>query len=205
MASPGNSLCERYGKWLLLITLVHEGGTKICHDLLYVTRKLSYTKKELYAFLKANETRIKADKYQMHILYPPDRNTDDSKFDIPLYTKIIEGLYGHHYSKLVSDLRKLRNSIFHQGNVEFTKKEFDDLWEKASKILESHGFNMNTVHGLKEAKFSQLQEYGKPILDCIELFLQGNKELLFIFLLHILHFQTFYPCLFLMYLFSCNS
>ena len=109
-------------------------------------------------------------------MYPPDQITDESNFDITLYTKIIKGLYGQKYDTLVGDVRKLRNNIWHKGDPELTEEEFENLWEEASKTLTFHHFDMNSVAGLKECESSRFQEHGKRFLNCIEVFLQGNKK-----------------------------
>ena len=176
MPSPLDILCKRYEKWLRLLILIHHAGTKICHCLLHTERRLPNDGKELYKFLRINKERIKADEYQKCILYPPDQNTDESNFDITLYTKIIKGLYGRKYDTLVGDLRKLRNNIWYKGDPELTEEEFENLWEEASKTLTSHHFDMNSVAGLKECESSRLQGHGKLFLNCIEVFLQGNKK-----------------------------
>ena len=182
MASPIGSLWKRYEKWLRLMTLVHHAGKEICYKLLFTKRKLPTDGSSLYHFLKISEQRIKPDKSQKLVLYPQNQHTDSANFDIPLYTKIIHGLFGLHYSKLVGDVRMLRNKMFHQGNAELTEKKFKDLWEEASEVLESHEFDMNSVAGLKECSFDQLREYKEPVRSCIEGFIQGNKEsLLFCF------------------------
>ena len=176
MTSPLDILCKRYEKWLRLLILVHHAGTKICHRLLHTERRLPNDGEELYKFLRINEERIKPDKCQRCILYPPDQNTDESNFDITLYTKIIKGLYGRKYDALVGDLRKLRNNIWHKGDPELTEEEFENLWEEASKTLTFHHFDMNSVAGLKECESSRLQEHEKLFLNCIEVFLQDNKK-----------------------------
>ena len=160
MSSPLDISCKRYEKWLRLVMLVHHAGTKICHDLLHTERRFPNDGKELYEFLRVNEERIKPDKSQKLILYPPDESTDESNFDITLYTKIIKGLYGRQYDRLVGDLRKLRNNIWHKGDPGLTEEEFENLWEEASETLTSHHFDMNSVAGLKECESSQLQEQG---------------------------------------------
>ena len=176
MASPIVGPWKRYEKWLRLITLVHHAGKEICYNLLFIKRKLPTNGRTLYDFLKVNDTRIKPEGKQKDVLYPQNRNTDMNEFDIPLYTKIIQGLYGLHYCTLVGDLRALRNKLFHKGNTDLTEKEFKDLWEQTSKKLESHEFDMRSVAGLKECDFDQLQEYKKPLRNCIEILIQGNKE-----------------------------
>ena len=176
MSSPLSILCKRYEKWQRLVILVHHAGTKICHNLLHAERRFPNDRTELSEFVRINEKHIKPDKYQKLILYPPDQRTVESNFDITLYTKIIQGLYGWEYNRLVDDLRKLRNNIWYKGDPELIEEEFEILWQEVSETLTSHYFDMNSVAGLKECESSRLQEHGKLFLNCIEVFLQGNKK-----------------------------
>ena len=176
MDSPTVSPWKRCEKWARLITLVHLAGKEICYKLLFIERKLPTNGELLYEFLMKNDTRIKPEGKEKLVLYPKNGNTDMNEFDIPLYTKIIQGLYGSHYSDLIKDLRALRNKFFHKGNVELTEKEFKDLWEETSKKLELHGFDMHSLAELKECNIDQHQEYDKPLRNCMERFIQGNKE-----------------------------
>ena len=193
MSSPLDILCKHYEKWLRLIILIHHAGTKICHDLLHTKRRFPNDGKELNKFLRINEKRIKPDKYQKLILYPPDQSTVESNFDITLYTKIIKGLYGWEYDRLVGDLRNLRNKVWHKGNPNLTEEEFENLWEEVSKTLTSHHFDMNSVAGLKECESSQLQEHGKLFLNFIEVFLQGNEKS-FVFFSYVLCVFGYFIC-----------
>ena len=181
MTSSVGNLWNRYEKWLRLMTVVHHSGKEICYNLLFTKRRLPTDGKSLFNFLKINEKRINPDEHQKSILYPPNEKTDPFEFDIPLYTKIIQGYYGRYYYSLVKDLRTLRNKMFHKGNAELTEKEFKDLWEEISRILQSHDFDMDSVAKLKDCNFSQLQEYENPLRGCIEGFIQGNKESLIIY------------------------
>ena len=176
MASPVNSLWKCYEKWLRLMTLIDHAGKKICHDLLFITERLPEDEKLLYSFLKNNEFDIKPNRDQRSILYPHNHCTDKSKFDISLYIRIIQGLCGSKYEKYLDNLRKLRNRLFHAGCTNFTEADFKMLWSDASNILKWYNFDMSSVAGLKDCEFSLPQEYGKPLLDCIQALFKGNLE-----------------------------
>ena len=176
MASYVDSLWKCYEKWLRLMTLIDHAGKKICHDLLFITERLPEDGKLLYKILKDNEFYIKPNREQGLFLYPDNHCTDKSKFDITLYTRIIQGLYGNKYVYYLNNLRKLRNKLFHTGSTNLTQADFETLWRDASNTLESYNFDMNSVAGLKDCEFSLPHEYGKPLLHCIERLLQGNVE-----------------------------
>ena len=177
MALLDNSVCKRYEKWLRLVGLVHFGCKKICYDLLHTKEGLPTDGGDLYIYLSFHKQNIKPEKFQWELLYPPNEITDESKFDITLYTRVIHGLYGTKYERLLYDLRKLRNTEFHRGKIQLREAEFKELWEKASNILKSHDFDMNLVAGLRDCEFSQVQKYSETLLDCI----QGIVEILTFF------------------------
>ena len=191
MTSPFGILWKRYEKWLRLITLVHHAGKEICYKLLFIERKLPTNGELLYEFLEINKERIKPDKNQKVVLYPQNRNTDISEFDVSLYTKVIQGLYGWYYQDLLKNLRMLRNRLFHKGRTKLTVEEFRDLWEEASNILESHKFNMESVAGLKECDFDQLEEYKKPLRNGIDGVIQGNEEEWFVFFFNLFYLSKY--------------
>ena len=176
MASPVLSLWEYYEKWLRLVTLIDHAGKKICHDLLFITEQLPEDGKLLYNILKKYEFYIKPNRDQRSILYPHNRCTDKSEFDISLYIRIIQGLCGNKYEKYLDNLRKMRNRLFHTGCTNLTEADFKTLWSDASHILKWYNFDMSSVAGLKDCEFSLPQEYGKPLLNCIEALFKGNVE-----------------------------
>ena len=176
MASPIHSLWKCYEKWLRLMTLIDHAGKKICHDLLFITEQLPEDGKLLYNILKNYEFYINPNMDQRSILYPHNRCTDKSEFDISLYIRIIQGLCGNKHEKYLDNLRKMRNRLFHTGCTNLAEAKFKTLWSDASNILKWYNFDMSSVAGLKDCEFSLPQEYGKPLLNCIEALFKGNVE-----------------------------
>ena len=174
MASPIHSLWKCYEKWLRLMTLIDHAGKKICHDLLFITEQLPEDGKLLYKILKKYEFYIKPNRDQRSILYPHNRCTDKSEFDISLYIRIIQGLCGNKYEKYLDNLRKMRNRLFHTGCTNLTEADSKTLWSDASNILKWYNFDMSSVAGLRDCEFSLPQEYGKLLLNCIEALFKGN-------------------------------
>ena len=197
MALLENSIIKRYEKWLRVVGLVHFAGKKICHDLLHTKEGLPTDGEDLYIYLSFHKQYINPEKFQSELLYPPNEITDESKFDITLYTRVIHGLYGTKYKRLLDDLRNLRNTEFHKGNIDLTEAEFKELWEKASNILESHDFDMNLVTELRDCGFSQLHKYSEALLDCIQDCIKGIVKI----------FTFSYPifCISACYYFLCSD
>ena len=110
------------------------------------------------------------------ILYPHHQCTDKSEFDITLYIRLLQGLYGNKYEQYLDNLRTLRNRLFHRGRTNLTETDFKTLWNDTSNTLKWYNFDMSSVAGLKDCEFSLPQEYGKPLLNCIKGLLKGNVE-----------------------------
>ena len=176
MASPVDRIWKCYEKWLRLMTLIDHAGKKVCHDILFIKERLPEDGKLLYDFLKYREYDINPNRDQRFVLYPHNNCTDKSEFDITLYIRIIQGIWGNKYEKYLDNLRKLRNRLFHTGSTNLTEANFTALWNYASNALERYNFDMSSVAGLKDCEFSLPQEYGKPLLDCINGLFKGNVE-----------------------------
>ena len=134
---------------------------------------------------------IKPDRSQAEVLYPANEITDETNFDISLYTRIIQGIYGEKYRRLLQDLRKLRNSEFHRGKIQLTPVEFEEIWAHALNTLGSHDFDVDSVAGLKDCNFSPPQEYAESLMNFIQDCIQGSVES-FIFFCHVIYMDTLY-------------
>ena len=172
-----DSLSKNYQNWLRLVTLIDRAGNKIWYDILHIKEGLRTDGNLLYNFLKNDKQHINPTRGQLVILYPQNQITDESKFDLTLYTRIIHGLYGYRYKEFFDDIRDLRNTEFHRGRTKISDAEFQNLWSRASSLLRKHNFDMSSIAGLKYCKFSRPQQYGKPLLNCIEGIIKGNVEL----------------------------
>ena len=71
-----------------------------------------------------------------------------------LYTSIIAKKCPPKYDSLVTDLRNARNTEFHRGNKNFSDKEFDQLWNDTTRMLQKHGFDLQLVGDLRTCDLS---------------------------------------------------
>ena len=149
MAAINTNLLKEYEKWLRVATLIDFAGRNLCHTVLHVTEQLSTDGVKLNQELEGLKSKICRFKDQQGILCPPSGIIDESKFDLTLYKSIIEKKSPKRYNSLVTDLSKSRNSEFHRGNKSLSDKEFDQLWNDTTQMLESHGFDLQLVGKLK--------------------------------------------------------
>ena len=169
-------LWKSYEKWLRIMTLVHYGGKKICYKLLHSKEYFPSDGSKFYVYLSFWRQEIKPEGHQVEILFPANEITDETNFDISLYTRIIQGIYGKKYKKLVQHLRTLRNSEFHRGKIHLTAVEFEKIWANTLNILRLHDFDVDSVAGLKDCKFSPPQEYAESLFNFIQDCIQGSAE-----------------------------
>ena len=148
MAAANDNLCQEYEKWFRLTTLIDFAGRHICYDVLFKIEKLPTDGALLYTELEGLKSKIRFHD-QREIVLPSNKITDHNKFDLTLFTSIIENKFRDKYKTLVQDLRSARNKEFHRGNKKLSDTEFDNLWNETTNMLENHGFDMKLVDDLK--------------------------------------------------------
>ena len=73
----------------------------------------------------------------------------------------------------MSDLINSKNSEFHRGSKNHFNKEFDQLWNDTTDMIQKHGLNLELVGDVKRCNLSTDQQF-KDITMCI--FFQGAVE-----------------------------
>lgn len=172
-------LYENSDKWLRLVTLIDFFGTKLCEDVLHAKESFPRDGMKLCNMLKQYQNKM--DNYQKEILCPPSGCTNESKFDISLYTRLIKAISKKDYGALADDLRKSRNSLHHVTNKSMSDTAFEDKWRSSCNMLKKHmskqqmldlDFHQN-VQELKNDKIITIDRF-KKTLGLIENQVQGN-------------------------------
>ena len=151
-------------RWLRLVTLTDYAGLKLCKDVLHRKEGLPDDGAQLYCRLKDFKNKMQF-KSQKEILSPTNGIIDESKFDITLYTKLIEVMFKPKYDLLIKDLRENRNVLCHMANKDISESEFEKKWKHVCEILERHDFT-EKVENLKNSNLLAIKKLGK-ILDSI--------------------------------------
>ena len=151
-------------RWLRLVTLTDYAGLKLCKDVLHRKEGLPDDGAQLYCRLKDFKNKMQF-KSQKEILSPTNGIIDESKFDITLYTKLIEVMFKPKYDLLIKDLRENRNVLCHMANKDISESEFAKKWKHVCEILERHDFT-EKVENLKNSNLLAIKKLGK-ILDSI--------------------------------------
>jgi len=88
---------------------------------------------------------------------------DLQKWDILLLVDALECLDKNSRSKL-EPIRKIRNIISHQGNMELENTEFENMWLTIAKILESYDVDQDELLKIKKLELDNDQQ-AKPNIE----------------------------------------
>lgn len=174
MAAANTNLLNDYEKWLRVAVLIDFAGKHLCRTVLHTKEQLSTDGAKLYKELEGLKSKICRFKDQHEVLCPSNKITDESKFDLTLYTSVIEKKFPNKYNSMVNDLRQARNREFHRGNKSISDKEFNQLWNDTTQMLQSHGFDLQLVGNLKTCDLS-LNEHFKDI--AMYIYFQGMVKI----------------------------
>ena len=120
-------------KWLRLVTLIDFAGAKLCNHVLHTKEGLPSDCKELYQWLKKYQNDM--DNYQKKVLCPSNRETDESKFDIWPYGKLIKAIFNDKYGAVAGDLRIARNDLHHTIVKDLSKLDFEKNLKSICEML----------------------------------------------------------------------
>lgn len=136
--------CEN---WLRLVGLINYAGKSICYDILH-TKKGIKDGEELYSKLIEYETNMH---YQIHneVFCPSDKTIDESKFDLLMYTTVIQIMFSTEYNDFIYDVTNMRNDIFHMKNISISMLDFQQRWIHANNMLKKYGFDVKSIGPLK--------------------------------------------------------
>ena len=162
-------------KWLRLLTLIDYAGTQLYKEILHTKEGLPNDGAQLYRRLTVYKDKMQFNK-EKEILSPPNRVTDENKFDITLYTNLIQVMFKSKYEALINDLRKKRNRLHHMANKDMSETDFESEWNSTCDMLQGYGFN----RPVKDLKIGNLlsNKNLKKILNFIESQTQGTVYVL---------------------------
>ena len=103
---------QNHGNWLHFVVLIDCAGSKLCKKVLHTKEGLPEDGSQLHYKLLPFKDEIEFND-QKEILCPPRGITDESKFDIALYTKLIEKMFQGKHNLLIRNLGKNRNDLHH--------------------------------------------------------------------------------------------
>ena len=154
---------EEYEKWLRVITLLHHAGNIACKYVFHDKGKIPDNGNRLYEHLLLNERDLKRKcrQEQLELIYPKNKITDTSKWDITLFTCVIHIIFGHdkYYKDFIDELRDYRNSFFHKGTVQMSQDEFNEDWDKISKFFVRYGVEQSDIDTMKTCNLDLNQNY----------------------------------------------
>ena len=153
--------------WCRLYMLLEFFGKQILKDIFHVNICAPENgTKSLYDFLSDFKCELQSlNSEEFKKVYPQNKKTDEEKFDISLFTKVIIAiLNGYHGSNnfcerkqkeiekdrnFIHWLRNQRNWLSHRGDKRFSKLEFKEVWQEVSKVFRDYGVDEASVKDLE--------------------------------------------------------
>ena len=168
----GRGIAVQSENWNRIVTLIQYGGTEACKYVLHTREKLPLNGADLYNALQRKKAdfdkllkkkAIKKEQYEN--IFPANGITDISKWDITLFTLVINTMFGKQkYKVLVDELRAIRNQEFHRGNSKIAEADFEKKWKELKQLFSEYGVDKNVIDGLKTCALDKLSQYR---YDCI--------------------------------------
>ena len=154
---------EDYMSWLRLVAFIDSGSKKMCAEILHIREGFPQDGARLYQTLHSYENR-KHYLLRHEILCPSTKIIDESKFDLILYTTVIQTIFGNKYNKPLEYVRTMRNNFFHMKDISNCTVEFEYLWNTACGAFHGMGFDMASLANLKTCNLFLVEEC-KGILE----------------------------------------
>ena len=135
---------EQHQNWLRIVVCLDVVGLPALKSILHVEIGAPEDGKKLYIYLDQftsafEQEGISAD--QKKKLFPSCNITDEDKFDITLYSLIINTIIKFKKLKIQTNrkfiygLRNLRNRIYHMGDKKIEQVDFETEWKRLEKGL----------------------------------------------------------------------
>ena len=160
---------QNHENWLRLVVLIDYGGKKLCKEVLHTKEGLPEDGSQLYHKLLPYKMQYLD---QKEIVCPQSGITGESKFDITLYTKLIEKMFKRRHQDLIKDLRKNRNDLHHIASKDISNSDFEKRWKSACDMLHRHGFTKK-VDDLKTGNLLTIEKLEK-IMNSIQNLIKGS-------------------------------
>lgn len=167
-------------RWFRVCMLLEFCGKQILKDIFHIDlRAPEKCPEKLYKFLSSYKCQLQFLNSEEHKkVYPLNENTDEEKFDVPLYAKIINAILGAHlvgtdeYCKqkrkqmekdknFTNWLRHWRNELFHKGDKHLSELEFMETWKEVSEEFLKYNVDEALVKDLKNCNIFSDAKYQK--------------------------------------------
>lgn len=175
---------EQHQNWLRIVVCLDVVGLPALKSILHVEIGAPEDGKKLYIYLDQftsafEQEGISAD--QKKKLFPSCNITDEDKFDITLYSLIINTIIKFKKLKIQTNrkfiygLRNLRNRIYHMGDKKIEQVDFETEWNLMIRFFHCYiKFYTESVTSLKTDSLIS----SKYMERIIFIYVQGNLSFL---------------------------
>ena len=194
-AKPENNLMNPGRlRWCRCRILLCHCGMEILKHIFHSDEKIQAPQdgQKLYNFLTCYQNQffeIK-DGHELEKLFPQSGITNEEKFDISLYGKVIIAILNYfcnnrqlsqkQLSEIKKDinvtkwLMKKRNELAHNTRLSLSSREFEEMWKEAFSFFQGYGFDMTSFRDLKDDDIFVIEKYKDIALHFLS---QGRLDL----------------------------
>lgn len=169
-------LHEAYARYNRLTNLMDFASKKLCSNV-FIKENFPSNGQLLYNRLKECLCQENFNSKDLISLFPSSGKTDVLEWDLNLFMKVIEELFGQTYCELLRDLRQRRKCLHDKGNKELSSDEYDTFYRGAKEILGIHGFAFNM---LSECGWEDTFLIRKEYMNNVIFTTQGSVNILFL-------------------------
>ena len=142
--------------------------------------------KELYSFLLEFKKKLNLFKDEHPKVFPPNEITDEEKFDISLFGKIINTIWNKYETEkkfsqqdpkdikkakdCIASIKKWRNLLCHEEKV-LSELSFEEFWQEAEDYFQNYGVDMASASHIKTGNI--FSDENEKVQESARLLLQG--------------------------------
>ena len=141
MAAAKANLIQEYRNWIWVFILLDYDGGERCLHVFFKKENWPSDGVQLHKRLKPEQSRICSFKNQCQVFCPSRGIANHNDFNLTLFMRIIEVIFGSKYKSLVNDMRNLRNEECYRSNKEIPDTDFDNLWKCTAYMFEKYILN----------------------------------------------------------------
>ena len=146
MATAKDNVNKEYRNWIQPLMFIDYSARKPSCNVFFKKENRPTDGVQFYIRLESEQSRVCqfVDEHQILRLFNRFRSRHD--FDLALFMRIIEIIFGSKYELLIKDLRTLSN----RDNKELPDTDFGTIWKCSADILQNQGFDLSLVDDLKD-------------------------------------------------------
>ena len=134
---------KKCAKYYRLTNQIDFISTNLCQYLLFDRENFPTNNEMLYHELEKRIHKENFHEANLMRIFPYSKKTNVHEWNLTLFMKVIQELFGLKYSRLLRDLKKLSNQLLNKGNKYLSDDEYENFCCRAGEIFRYHESNFN--------------------------------------------------------------